>query len=414
MSTAWDYNLKILKRKWPHVAKAIEDATLDDCVALNGTPSQTFSYKGQQVTSAFDPIDEAKRQAEHLDSKAKVVYCYGVGLGHLPAVLAARHKNICVVIMNATIARAAFMASKQGWLTARSLRRVAMAEEVDILYVPYAFSPMDCRLADRQGWATRDRVFAHANQRCIETFHFQRNVERNKVHISDNQKHVKVDKHISALFDTRKGSSSIVVGGGPTLSGELEWLKARQEAGDTIIAVSTALALLLKHDIKPDYTVIVDTEPRMLGHLDGVTSEQTRDIALLYHPTVIPEFIAHWHGKRYIFADNNEIFCSGTVAHTAAALAIKLGCSEVTLLGCDFCYPGQESNIPDTIDYRMIPMRPTLLETTDGYGNTVYTDFNLAQYHRHMEDFIAQTGKHAKWFKRGKGGVTVRGAEWIS
>ncbi len=413
MSSAYGYNLALLKGRWPHIAKIIESATLEACTAITSTPAQTFVYKGQQVTSAYDPLDEAKRQAEHLEAGTECVYCYGVGLGHLPAVLAARHKGVCVIIMNATIARAAFEASEQRWLSAPHVA-LALADDVDILYVPYAFVPMDCRLADKQGWATRDRVFAHANQRCIETFHFQRNVERNKVHINDNQVHVKVDKHISALFDTRKGSSSIVVGGGPTLSGELEWLKAHQQAGDIVIAVSTALALLLKHDIKPDYAVIVDTEPRMIGHLDGVTSEQTKDIGLLYHPTVIPEFIAHWQGKRYFFADNNEIFCSGTVAHTAAALAVKLGCKEITLLGCDFCYPGQESNIPDTIDYRVIPMRPTLLETTDGYGNTVYTDFNLAQYHRHMEDFIAQTGKGAKWFKRGKGGVTVRGAEWIS
>ncbi len=411
--SSWGYNLVTLKNRWPKIAKALEAATLDDCVALNGTPSQALIYREQQITSAFDPLDEAKRQAEHLDRDVECVYCYGIGLGHLPAVLAARHKQVCVIIMNVAIARAAMEASEQKWLLAPHVS-LAMAEDVEILYVPYAFVPMDCRLADQQGWSTRDRVFAHTNQRCINEFHFGRNVERDKGHIRDNHVHVSADKHVKTLFQTLPGRRAVVVGGGPTLLGELEWLKQEQRAGAVVVTVSTALSLLLKHDIKPDYTVVVDTEPRMIGHLDGVTSEQTEQLSLVYHPTVFPPFIAHWKGPRYFFADNSEVFCSGTVSHASADLAVKLGCTQVTLLGCDFCYPNQQSNIPDTIDYREIPMRPTLLEAVDGNGNTVYTDFNLAQYHRHMEDYIAQTGKHAKWYKRGKGGVTVRGAEWTS
>ncbi len=413
MASAWGYNLAILKGRWPKIAQAIEAATLDDCTAITGTPAQTFTYKGKQVTSAFDPLDEAKRQAEGLDRDTEdAIYCYGVGLGHLPAVLAARHKLVCVVIMNASITRAAMEASEQRWLSAPHVA-LAMAEDVSILYVPFASVPMDCRYADKQGYATRDRLFSHVNQRCIDTFHFGRNAERDSGHVLANNEHIKVDKHIGEVFGTAKGQRAIIVGGGPTLLAELEWLRQEQTQGAKVIAASTALRLLLSHGVKPDFTLVVDTEPRMMGHLEGVTPEQTSNLALLYHPTVVPGFIAKWTGPRYYYADPKELYTSGTVMHTAADLAVKLGASEVVMVGCDFCYPGQHSHIPDTMDYTPIEMRPTLIETLDGHGELVYTDYNLAQYHRHMEDYITHSGKSAQWFKRGKGGVSVRGAEWI-
>jgi hypothetical protein len=257
-------------------------------------------------------------------------------------------------------------------------------------------------------------VFAQLNQRCIEKYHFGRSTERDTGHIRDNQVHVSADSNVSKLFGTAPGSRAIVVGGGPTLLDQLEWIKTEQQVGAIVSTVSTALSLLLKHHIKPDFTVVLDPEPRMIGHLKGVTEEQTRDLTLVYHPVVLPEFIAHWKGPRYFFADNSEIFASGTVTHAAADVAVKAGATHVTLVGCDFCYPGQKSHIPGVIDYEDVKLRPTLLETIDGNGEPVYTDFNLAQYHRHIEDYIAQSGSGAKWFKRGKGGVTVRGAEWLT
>lgn len=412
MSSAWNYNLVTLKNRWPKIAKAIEAANLDDCKAVTGTPSQTLVYKGQQISSAYDPLDEAKRQAEHLDREAEAVYCYGIGLGHLPAVVAARHKMVCVVIMNAAIARAAFEASEQRWLIAPHVA-LAMAEDVDILYVPYACVPMDCRLADRQGHATRDRLFTHINQRFIEIHHFGKNTERDAGHVRDNEAHTKEDKHVSTVFGTAQGKRVIIVGAGPSLLGELDWLKVQQAAGAVIVAASTALRLLLSHDITPPFVAVVDSDPRMVGHLEGVTAEQTKSISLVYHPTVVPAFLASWTGPRLVFANNKDLYTSGTVMHTAADLAVRLGASDIVIVGCDFCYPDNRSHIPNVMDYEDIKQRPTLLDTTDGHGNNVYTDFNLAQFHRHLEDYITHSGTGAKWYKRGKAGVPVRGAEWM-
>lgn len=409
--SAWHYNLAILKGRWPRVAKAIEAVTIEDCKVVTGTPEQALEYKGHQITSAFDPLDEAKRQAEHIRRGEEAVYCYGIGLGHLPAVLAARHKGVRVVIMNATIARAAMESSEQRWLSAPHVDLV-MAEDVEVLFIPFAVVPMECRYADEQGYALRDRVFAIVNQRYVNDHHFGKTTERDNGHATENTKHLTADKPVAALAGLAPGKSAVVIGGGPSLVNEVDWVRSQQENGSIVITVSTSLRFLLASGIKPDYTAIVDTSPRMLGHIEGLADDQLRS-TLVYHPTVLPEFIGRWKGPRFYFVDgNDELFISGTVTHTACSIAAKLGCASITLVGCDFCYPNRQSHLPGTMDYEDITYRPTLIETIDGHGTKVYTDYNLAQYHRHLEDYIARRAQHIKWLKRGRSGVPVRGAEW--
>ncbi len=409
--SAWDWNYAVLRTRWPAIAAILEPIKLDDCAALMDTPSQALVYRNLQITSAFDPMDEAKRQAEGLDREVECVYCYGIGLGYLPAVLAARHKEVCVVILNATVAKAAMVSAEQKWLSAPHVG-LSMAADVPILYIPYASVPMEARMADQQGYAMRDRLFAHLNQRCIETFHFGVNIPRDQGHVNENKKHTDVDQHVVKIFGSAAGSHIVLVGGGPTVAGELDWLRQVKTDGALVVAASTALRFLLDSGVTPDYCVNIDTLPEQIKHLDGVSDETTAQISLVYHPTVNPEFVSRWKGKRFYYGNSADLYTSGTVMHTAADLAVKLGAKRITMLGCDFCYPEMQSHVPGVFDAKDLKMRPTLLETIDGNGNRAYTDFNLAQYHRHMEDYIAQAGKGVQWFKRGRLGVTVRGAAW--
>lgn len=409
--TAWDWNYAVLKKGWPKIAKAVAGASLDGCQSLEGTPSQALIYRDRQVTSAFDPLDEAKLQAEGLNRDAEAVYCYGIGLGHLPAVLAARHKHVCVVLMNLNVARAAFESAKQKWLTAPHVG-LALAADVPILYAPYACVPMECRYADAQGYAMRDRLFAHLNDRYNKDYNFSKNLPRDQENVVNNKKHVDVDRSVDTLFGTASGKRMAVVGSGPSLAGEMGWLRDQMDNGVVIVAASTALKALSAAGVAPDVVVSVDTDPRMVTVVDGVSPDIIKQAALVYHPTVSPELLAAWTGPRYYYIEQGELYASGTVVHVATDLATKMGASQITLVGCDFCYPGAVSHVAGAPDFNEIRERSTLLETRDGHGNMVHTDFNLTQFHRHLEDYIAQNKQGIKWFKRGKTGVPVRGVEW--
>lgn len=411
MST-WERNLAVIRKRWPRVAKALKAASVDGCQLMQGTPAQGLVYNDRQVTSAFDLLNEAKWQAEGLDRDAEAVYCYGIGLGHLPAVLAARHKLVCVVIMNVTIARAAMEALDQPWLKASHVG-LCLAEEMDTLHVPFACAAMECRMADRQAFALRDRLFAQVNKRFVDDCHFMPNAPRDSSHVEANRVHVSYDHHVSTLFSARHDLRVAIVGGGPSLQGEYEWLREQQASGMRIICTTSVLRVLLGQGITPDIAVIVDTAPTLaVDQLTGVDMEQTRGIQLVYHPTVTPEFPSAWLGPRYYYNNPSELYTSGTVMHTAAALAVLMGASEVHMVGLDFCYPAGKSHAEGTPDFHEETHRPSMFETVDGNGQRVYTDPNLAQYHRHLEDFIEHAGQGVHWVKRGRSGVSVRGAAW--
>lgn len=410
--SAWDWNYAVLRGRWPKIAEAINAASIDGCAAVMDTPAQALVYQNRQITSAFDPMDEAKWQADGLDREAEAVYCYGIGLGHLPAVLAARHKHVCVVLMNLSIARAAMESSEQRWLAAPHVA-LALAESVPILYIPYACVPMDCRLADSQGHATRDRLFAHVNARFVKEVYFGGNEKQDRQHVDGNKCHTEADNHVRELFGTLHGHKIVIAGGGPSLKDEIKWLKEQKEIYNrTIICASTVLRLFLDNEITPDIVVVVDTGRDQIRHMEGVDADLTKNITLVYHPTVMPEFVGAWQGRRYYYNNPSELYTSGTVMHTVADLAVKMGAVEIVMLGCDFCYPANKSHVDGASHFKQIEARPSLIETLDGYGNKVHTDLNLAQYHRHLEDYIARADG-VRWWKRGRAGVPVRGAKWM-
>ncbi len=400
---SWGANYVTLRNRWPRVAEALSSASTAELGNITGTPFPALIYRGKQIVSAFDPRAEAEEQAEDVEGDA--VYCYGVGMGHLPGVLAERHKHVNVVVMNTAIARAAFECAVMPWLTAPNVT-LKLASEVPVLYVPLACVGMECLLADEQGYALRDRLFAELNSKAMADLVLRKREKQDATHAEENAKHTRVDKHVNALFGTRRNSKVAIIGGGPTLSDEMTWV---MDCCMPKIAASSVLRSLLKYEIYPDIVVACDTDPANIVQLDGVNLDDTKGIALVYHPQIAPAFVAAWKGPRYFFA--NELFMGGTVMHACADLAVQMGASEVHMVGMDFCYPNGKSHAEGHQDQRDIAPRPELRETVDGNGQRVYTSANLAQYHRFLENYIAKSSG-VKWIKRGRGGVSARGAEW--
>jgi uncharacterized Rossmann fold enzyme len=404
----WGANYVTLRNRWPRVAEAIAAAPLDECASVSGTPFPALAYRGKQIVSAFDPVAEAEEQAEDVTGDA--VYCYGVGMGHLPNLLASRHKHVYVTVMNCSIARAAFECAAMPWLSSPNVT-VKLASEVPVLYVPQACVGMECLLADEQGHALRDRLFADKNSRAMADLVLKPREKRDAEHAEANAKHTRVDKHVNALFGAWAGKQVTIVGGGPTLMEEMGTVYD----STLVIAASSVLRTLLAGNawfprgIVPAVVVSVDTDPVNVCQLDGIDMEQTRCIALVYHPQIAPAIVAAWKGPRYFFG--NELFMGGTVMHAAADLAVQMGAAEVHMVGMDFCYPGGRSHAEGHQDGRIVGAKPELRETVDGYGNLVYTAPNLAQYHRFLENYIAKSSG-VRWVKHGRGGVPVRGAEW--
>jgi hypothetical protein len=107
------------------------------------------------------------------------------------------------------------------------------------------------------------------------------------------------------------------------------------------------------------------------------------------------------------------LWASGSVLHPAVDLAVKLGAKSVTLLGADFCYVSNRYYTTGAAN--KVPIMPDVaasMPTFDGNGNETSTQPSLARYHRHLERYIAEHPE-VQWFKRGRKGVEIRGAQWL-
>ncbi len=408
---AWGYNHATLRGRWPRIAEAIAGASVAEFGNITGTPFPALVYRGKQLVSAFDPRAEAEEQAEDM-APGGAVYCYGIGMGHLPGVLAERHEHVYVVVMNLAIARAAFESAQMPWLTAPNVT-LKIAADVPTLFVPYACVGMECLLADEQGHPLRDRLFADLNSKAMADLVLRPRERQDAQHAEENGAHTRVDTHVNALFGVRAGERFVIVGGGPTLMDEMGWLldDSNRQSGMTMIAASSVLRTLIGHGIRPGIVVTVDTDPANIVQLEGIDLEETRDIALVYHPQVTPKIIGAWKGPRYFFS--NELFMGGTVVHACADLAVQMGASEIHMVGLDFCFPAGKSHAEGHQDKREVATTASLRETIDGNGQRVYTGANLAQYHRFLENYIAKCSG-VRWVKHGRAGVPVRGSEWAA
>ncbi len=140
--TAWESNLATISARWPALAARLAATELRHAEVKGGT----LYYRGLQVVSAYDRLAEAEAQAEAMPG---AVRCYGMGLGDLPMLLAARGP-IKVVLPNLEIARRAFSHVVMGWLHMPGVELVA-ADEVEWEHSAFACVPAECWHADEQG-----------------------------------------------------------------------------------------------------------------------------------------------------------------------------------------------------------------------------------------------------------------------
>ncbi|MCQ2981146.1 MAG: DUF115 domain-containing protein [Treponemataceae bacterium] len=155
----------------------------------------------------------------------------------------------------------------------------------------------------------------------------------------------------------------LIAAAGPTLNKSLASLSERSEPDRWIIAVDTALPVLLKHGITPHMVVTIDPQIASMRHFLSEQSVPSQTI-LAADLCGTPGAARLWaeSGRPILFFNENHplgLYCAqwvspdtppflnisagaGTVTHSAVELAYQLGFSEVQLIGADFGFPGNQ------------------------------------------------------------------------
>jgi len=162
---------------------------------------------------------------------------------------------------------------------------------------------------------------------------------------------------VAGLFGRFKGCTAIIATSGPSLDRCLGIIR-EQQTGCCIIAADSALPVLERSGIRPDFTVSIDPQPYIYEHL--MLSEPGRTVPVLSISASSRAF--EWacrnagkkDGMRFLSLNSHplsQVIASlggdfgsiesgtGNVAGDAVRMAILMGFDRIALAGFDFSFP---------------------------------------------------------------------------
>jgi len=233
---------------------------------------------------------------------------------------------------------------------------------------------------------------------------------------------------IDILKDKFSDTTAIVVGGGPSLQYDIEYIK-KIENDCLIIAAGSSVQSLIHYGIKPH--IIVSMDPGIYN-ANIFTKNNFNDIPLLYMPQIHYQ-IVEVHSKLNVFGYyNNDIIINlyidveqkdytfvptYSVTGTAIQAAIYLGASTVLFAGQDLSYPGKQMYAPGAshINYKSNEkLDKDLTEEVDNVmGGKNPTTFSMKKTLEDIET-ILKMFPSVTFFNTSSKGAAIKGADFMT
>ena len=227
------------------------------------------------------------------------------------------------------------------------------------------------------------------------------------------------EHHVDELRNKFVGKQVVIVGGGPSLDYNIDFLK---ECGDqfVVVAASTVWSKLLKLQIYPDVVFAMDPQQRTIGHMNEVNDNSS---ILVVDSTAYWEFAEVYDGAKYLacqvgfeqsekLAREKEVLLfetGGTVVAFALDVALKLGAISVFFVGVDLAYPEGKSHMKGAMDYRQIDTE-LLHPVTAQDGTVTYTDLLFDMYREDIEKKI-KLFPHVAFYNKSIKGAKIEGCK---
>lgn len=416
------HQLAIIEARWPTLAGALGTAQLGDFqVELCEGSGSTLLVNGIQLTSRHDREAEAQLQANSLPN-ARELHLYGTGLGDLPPLLLARPdlKRLHIHILNHTLFTLLLALLEWKWLQDPRLQLSLASDETEIT-LPFFAIPSELELAETAASRIRGRLISEISAEYTK-LRFAPDSARVQTRLAENLPLIRADGDVASLFDSAPHGTAVIIASGPTLQHHLPRLAALLHCHPKwqLICVDTAVAPLRQHHITPHLVVCIDDRLAQ----DHLASDGLITVPLVYTPMVPNATLNSWPGPRLtaysispMYQDLREtqpkgvLHQGGSVLHPAVDLAVKMGCSDIILLGCDFAFPGGQTHT----GWQDGALGPTAHQTfgwtLDGHGHRVVTNPNFTTYQIELERYIAKHPQIRFW-NTSRDGAAILGSRY--
>ncbi|BDG61738.1 motility associated factor glycosyltransferase family protein [Caldinitratiruptor microaerophilus] len=228
----------------------------------------------------------------------------------------------------------------------------------------------------------------------------------------------------SRLFGQFHGVPAVVVAAGPSLSKNVEALRAVRD-NVLIVAVGTALKPLLRAGVRPHLVITVDGAEANDAHFRDADADGAW---LLYDMTCFPSIPARWSGGAFVLGSSGNLaswannilgelatpYASGpSVSNCALDVVTRMGCDPVLYVGLDLAYTDGRSHARGTV-YESITLdeirRTRRLVEVEGWdGQPVWTDTSLLAMLTWFERRLATGGPHPLVIDATEGGARKPG-----
>lgn len=158
---------------------------------------------------------------------------------------------------------------------------------------------------------------------------------------------------IEQVKDSFKGFTAVITASGPSLQKDIEWIE-RLKSHALVIAAGSSIQALVKHDLRPHMTVIMDgneinnkvfKDPKTLEAPLFHTSSAYYEISARKHNHLIYSVMGNDEFSQYLMGLTKEdisISSTPTVAGTAIQAAIRLGATRIIMMGQDLSFPDNQ------------------------------------------------------------------------
>lgn len=421
-----EQNLAIMETRDPELAALMRSDL--DCSHIEAFPSQRPDVvtarvtlpSGEQVLlhNMEDPIGSAVRSAEKHDMKgANGSVVLGFGLGYLARELARkaekRHTLIICEADPAMLKTALTLVDLHEVLDSDYIRilvgeqiplqdwisRLAtkfMTAKVEVISYGPSIRIKPAIYGELEGIAKKESLAIILNRNTTLKAG-TRMMENVLLNFPDVLRSAGV-KQLEHLFD---GRPAVLVAAGPSLEKNVHLLRELQGRA-VIIAVDTALRLLLPLGIKPDIVTTIDFNQVNFQKFANVPIDL--DISLVYHPGGYYESIRAFQGPKFTSShvpnripawlmqyveDKGGLSSGTTVAHMSFFLARHMGCNPITMIGQDLAFPKNQVHASDLSLWHIETGDMDMVEDIFGEPVGSMTSFKHAIYH--FEKAFAET-----------------------
>lgn len=233
---------------------------------------------------------------------------------------------------------------------------------------------------------------------------------------------------INELYNRYKGMAAIVVSSGPSIAHEIETIK-KAKGKVVILCVDTALPVLLKNKIQPDFVCGIDPLPDNKALFDTKEAMETPLVCMSqYTPDVLKDhsgqvFISAMDGNTFYQwlhwfwpeKGNLESF-GGSVSHFATNAAQYMGCDPIGLVGQDLSFKkklhagGVNKRLHDFMGLEEPDETKNAVKEKNCNGKYVYTKPTLVSFRTAFENKIA-TDPTIHLINLTQNGLTIKGME---